>query len=244
MKRTNGLLSNSSSLLRLYLIALIFGAIFISLNYLLLPEVDIYAIVRAFAGEEYARIQLPEFRMHHILLTVHILASLGFTLCAAYTLIPMFWSLRSPGHKLIGYVFGIFAVTMVMSGIIISYRLPFSGLRGVVPNVIFGLALIWFYLVAVIHARERRWREHQVNIIRAVFVGLGIVLARLYLYVLVNIFSMQSREAVYWIFWLGSGTNLLIAQMVIIWLQNNSRLKRNLAPTLVPYLSKKSFKRK
>ena len=69
---------------------------------------------------------------------------------------------------------------------------------------------------------RRRLNRHGEWMLRVVAVALGIGLSRVYLSALVHFGGLAASEAMGIVFWLGSGSNLLITE---IWLRARRRAK-------------------
>nr|WP_313634968.1 DUF2306 domain-containing protein [Brevundimonas diminuta] len=202
-----------------YFIILAGGSLLIGLEHLFLPGPLRAGAVESFAGSHYAVHQLGAFERNPGLIRFHALVGVAFVLLA----LPQFSSRvrrQRRFHKVIGYAFIADTFLLAVTGVLVAYTYPYVGLAGVIPNLISALALSVFSVAAIHAARRRNFKAHQDWIVRITAIGFGIALSRVYVFLLVGVAGLPARDALAQIFWLGSGTTLLFAEL---WLRSRSR---------------------
>jgi uncharacterized membrane protein len=204
---------------RAYLVVLVVGALVIGLEHLLIDPQTRAMTVRLFAGPAYASRQMAAFAAEPWLIGIHAASGVLFTLLVPWQLSTRLRRERRL-HRWAGYVFVVCAWTMAATGVAVSYAYPFAGRAGMIPNLLFGALLAFCTVAGVQNARRRRIDAHRAWMLRAAGIGLGIVLSRLYLPLLVQVFGLPADQAMAQVFWLGSGTNLVLVEW---WLRRTSR---------------------
>ena len=198
---------------RAYLAVLLAGAAVIALEHVFLPSHVRAPLVAQLAGADYASRQVPAFDAHRGLMVWHSLLGLLFIGIVPLQFSPRFRRRHRLVHRVCGVVFVVAATGLAGSGIAVAVMLPFAGRSEVVPNAFFGLLLCGCLFNAVRAALGRRYASHRDWMLRAVAIGAGIALARVYIAVFVNVMHLSSAEALGQAFWLGSGTSLLLMEI-------------------------------
>lgn len=126
-----------------------------------------------------------------------------------------------PWHRWLGRTFIATAILSSITGMYMSIRLNYTGWDEIIPSFLFGMALITFCVMGWIRARQRDFTAHQEWMILALASGLGITLARIYLMLLTGTTGLEATEFFGSIFWMGSGTNVVLA---LVWLGVRRRI--------------------
>lgn len=200
-------------LVRAYFFLTLFGTLVIGLEHLFVPAAVRAVVVERVVGQEYVLQQLLEFARRPLLIGVHATAGVLFALLVPLQLSSRFRARYLPLHRAAGWIFVISAWTVGVSGVGVAYAYPFAGRAGVIPNAVSASFLIASTLMAVTSARQGQLERHRAWMTRVVAVGLGIALSRAYVLLLVQGFGLPAREALAQVFWLGSGSNLLLAEL-------------------------------
>ena len=201
---------------RVYLVVLVVGALVIGLEHLIVPPQVRATTVQLFAGSVYATRQMSAFAASPLLIGVHALAGVIFTALVPVQLSASVRWRSTRVHRWTGYAFVASAWIVAISGVAVSYVYPFAGRAGMIPNLLSAALLMFCTVAGILNVRRGELAAHRAWMMRAMAIGLGIVLSRVYLPLLVQVFKLPADEAMAQVFWLGSGTNLL---MVEWWLQ-------------------------
>lgn len=201
----------------------VLAAFMVMIN-LVLPAEVVVEMSRSVAGDHYADVQAV--RLHgegKVETTLHLLPSLVFVVVGLGQLHPR---LRRKHlrhfHRWLGRLFIVTAIGSSITGTYLSVALNYSGWDEVIPSTLFGIALIVFCLMGWVRARQRDFQAHQEWMILALASGLGITLARMYLAVLTNTTGLEATEFFGSIFWMGSGTNVVLA---LVWFGIRKRVR-------------------
>jgi len=200
---------------RAYFATLVVLALTIGLEHLLVPAEIRMRLVSALAGSEYARVQLPAFAALSWLLTVHSGSGMAIVVLAPVQLWSRFRKRHRTAHRILGAIFVGAAAISALTGVAVARSLEFSGPSEPVPNVVVAVLIIAFMGCGVRSALRGERAAHREWMLRAVALGLGIGLARVYLFGLVQLVGLSSREALGQALWLGSGTNLVLTEVWI-----------------------------
>jgi uncharacterized membrane protein len=198
-------------------------------HFALAPQIRA-SLVAHIAGAEYAVTQLGAFAKKPLLIGVHAAAGIAFGIAAPLQLAPWIRRRFRRLHRICGWIFIAAAWATGLTGIGVGYAYPFAGRASLVPNVVFASMLVAFTTRAVISARRRDFAEHERWMVRSAAIGLGIGIARLCLFVFVQGFGLPASAALGQVFWLGCGSNLVLAET---WLRRR-RAPRAPALGLVP----------
>ncbi|MGC1305568.1 MAG: DUF2306 domain-containing protein [Caulobacteraceae bacterium] len=210
-----------------FLILLGVAALFIGLNTTLVSFRDQAASVAAFSGKVYADVQLGAFARNPVLIRAHAAMGSAFVVIAAFQYWRKFRTRYLLVHRIMGYVGLTLLLLLPITGVAASIVYPFSGVAGVIPNVVWGIAILFCVARAWTAIRRRDVIEHEAWVVRATAMTVGISLSRLYEPILVQIFHMEPHMAVAAVFWLGQGEGLLVAES---WLRRpGGPLKRKAA---------------
>jgi uncharacterized membrane protein len=197
---------------RAYLALLLAGAAAIALEHVFIPSHVRAPLVAIVAGTDYANHQLPAFDAHRGLMVWHSLLGLLFVAIVPFQLWKPFRARHRSLHRVLGVAFVLAMLALAGSGVAIAILMPFGGRSAVVPNAFFGVLICVCLHHAVRAALSRRYTAHREWMLRAVAIGAGIALARVYIALFVNVMHLSSQEALGQAFWLGSGTSLLAAE--------------------------------
>lgn len=189
-----------------------------------LPLDQMVAAARTMAGDHYAESQTVVLHgRERTTLISHLLPSLAFTILGMLQLWP---ALRKRGrrawHRWIGRTFILVSLGSAVTGAVLSLRANYSGWDELVPSFLFAFALVVFCVMGWIRARQRDFQAHQEWMILALASGLGITLARVYLRLFTSITGLDAYEFFGAIFWMGSGTNIVLA---LIWIGVRRRIR-------------------
>jgi len=198
-----------------FLIALGVGAMAIALNNLLVPTSVQAASVAEFAGKDYL-LQLAAFDRNPLLIRGHVAMGAVFVLIAAFQFWRGFRTRFPRAHRIMGRVGLALLIALPTTGVACSIVYPFAGAAGVLPNVVWMVAVTSCVVMAWRTILARDVLGHQAWVTRATALTLGITLSRLYEPVLINAFHMQARPAMALVFWLGQGEGLAVAE---VWLR-------------------------
>jgi len=194
-----------------FLIALGVGAIGIVLNNLFIPTSIQAPSIAALAGKAYL-LQLEAFDRNPLLIRTH--AALGGTFVCLAAL--QFWrSFRSRDlerHRIIGYLALSILTVLPITGVASSIVYPIAGIWGVIPNVLWMVAILTCVWCAWRAIRRRDILGHQAWVTRATAMTLGIVLTRAYEPLFVQLLHMDPKFAMVLVFWLGQGEGLTVAE--------------------------------
>lgn len=200
----------------LYVGFLVVATLVIGLEHLLVPPSARAPMVALFSGSEYATNQLDAFAARPWLIGIHAASGVIFASMVPLQLWRGLRAARPSWHAMTGWTFIIAAWCSAASGIGVAYAYPFAGRAAVIPNVVSAIAIAGFTIAAVRSARRRDFGSHTRWMLRASAIGLGIALSRLYLPLLVQGLGLPPHEAMAQVFWLGSGTNLLLVEFWIV----------------------------
>ena len=118
-------------------------------------------------------------------------------------------------HRAIGYVYVVLAISAGCSGIYLGVRVPFAGLAETIPAVLFGGALIVTTVVALNHARRRRFEIHREWMVRSFAFTLGPIAQRVFYLPAWSVFGIDEHDAMWIGFWLGWGSTYGAAELWI-----------------------------
>lgn len=221
------------------MVLLALGAFGIGLNTVLVPFRDQAANVAALSGKVYADVQLSSFARSPGLIRSHALMGSAFVVIAAF----QFWRgfrIRHPRtHRLMGYAGLALLSLLPITGVAASIVYPFSGVPGVIPNLVWATIILFAVAKAWRAIRRRDVIAHEAWVTRATAMTVGITLSRIYEPILVQVLHMEAHAAVALVFWLGQGEGLIAAEF---WLRRpGSPLARRLAQRRVAQSLAKSL---
>ncbi|MGV7196349.1 DUF2306 domain-containing protein [Xanthomonas axonopodis] len=204
-----------SKTLAAYLLLMSCCALIIGAEHVLVPIADRVPLVSAFAGPAYAQIQLSAFAARPGLINFHVGAGILFCAAIPFQLSNALRRRSVRAHRTVGWIFISAAWCTAFSGVLVSLAYPFAGRAGIIPNLVSATAIMVFTLCAVASARRGDIVAHRAWMLRTVAIGTGIALSRVYLPLLVNLAGLPTDQAMAQVFWLGSGTNLLIVELMM-----------------------------
>ena len=106
-------------------------------------------------------------------------------------------------HRMCGYLYVVLAISAGCSGAYMGVRSPFGGVSEAIPSVIFGVALVVMTLVALGHARGRRFETHREWMLRSYALVLGPMAVRAIYIVIWFATGIDERRIIGPSFWLG-----------------------------------------
>ncbi|HEX3675686.1 MAG TPA: DUF2306 domain-containing protein [Rhizomicrobium sp.] len=195
-----------------FLIGLALGAFAFGLNMAVVPFHIQAASVATFSGQAYADEQMANFARNPLLIRSH--AALGsiFVVLAAFQFWRGFRNRHRRLHRIMGYAALACLVVLPVSGVASSIVYPFAGPIGVLPNVVWMVAILFCVGAGLKAIRRRDIVNHEAWVTRATAMTVGITLSRLYEPLLVQVFHMESHAALALVFWLGQGEGLIAAE--------------------------------
>jgi hypothetical protein len=210
-----------------FLILLGVAALLIGLNTTFVPFAEQAASTAAISGKEYADVQLGNFARNPYLIRAHAAMGTTFVLIAALQFWRGFRTKHWRLHRYLGYAGLTLLLLLPLTGVASAIVYPFSGIAGVIPNVVWAVIILFAVASAWKAARRRVFISHEAWVTRATAMTVGISLSRVYEPILVQGFHVDARLAVAIVFWLGQGEALVVAE---IWLRRpGSPLARRLA---------------
>ena len=196
----------------LVLILLALGALGIGLTTVFVPFSQQAASVAALSGKEYADVQLGHFARNPVLIRSHAGMGVLFVLVAALQFWKSFRNRDLKRHRWLGYVGLALLVLLPTTGVASAIVYPFSGIAGVVPNVVWGVVIVFCVWRAWRAIKQKDVFDHEAWVTRASAMTVGITLSRVYEPILVQGLHMESHLAVALVFWLGQGEGLITAE--------------------------------
>ena len=194
-----------------FLIALGFGAIGIVLNNLFIPTAIQAPSIAALAGKAYL-LQLEAFDRNPLLIKTHVALGGTFVCLAALQFWRLFRNRDLRRHRIIGYFALPILTVLPITGVASSIVYPIAGIWGVIPNVLWMIAILTCVWCAWRAIRRRDILAHQAWVTRATAMTLGIVLTRAYEPLFVQLLQMDPKFAMILVFWLGQGEGLAVAE--------------------------------
>jgi uncharacterized membrane protein len=208
---------------RVYFASLLTLTMAIGLEHFFVPTAQRVPLLEAVAGHEYASAELPAFAAHPSLMAWHGVSGLIFVAIAPVQLWTRFRRRHRTLHRMLGTVCLAMAVLSAFTGVAVAAAVRFSGPSEPVPNVVVSFLIVCFAACAVWNALRRDFAAHREWMLRVVALGVGIGLARVYLFLLVHGVGLPPRDALGEALWLGSGTNLVLTE---IWINVSRRVRR------------------
>lgn len=204
----------------LFFAAVALGTLPVIFAHLFIPASVASAGVARMAGREYAAVQLPAFDRNPWLIHGHAVIGLVVVILAPFQFWRAFRNRRRRLHRIMGYALISCLAVLSISGVAVTIAYPFSGIAGVVPNVLWTAAILFALGRAIACVRRRDLFGHENWMTRAMAVTFGITFASLYLPILNNLFQLPSRTALAVSFWLGVGECVAVGEL---WLRRPGR---------------------
>jgi len=196
----------------LFLLALGFGAFVFGLINVLVPFPIQAAGVAPLSGQAYADEQFGGFARNPMPIHVHAGIGVIFVAIAAFQFWRRFRNRNLRLHRIMGYVGLACLVALPMTGVACAIIYPFAGTPGIIPNLVWMVAILSCVTASWRAIRRRDLRGHEAWITRATAMTVGISLSRLYQPLLVQVFHMEPHTALAVVFWLGQGEGLIAAE--------------------------------
>jgi uncharacterized membrane protein len=184
------------------------------------PSAAISASAAAILGREYVAVQLPAFDRNPLLIHFHAVIGLAIVLLAPFQFWRGFRNRHRRLHRVMGYVVASCLALLATTGVAVAIVYPFSGIAGVIPNVLWMSAILFYVGRAVMLIRRRDMVGHETWMTRAMAITLGVTFASLYLPLLNGPLHLPARLALAVSFWLGVCECLGVAEL---WLRRPGR---------------------
>jgi uncharacterized membrane protein len=172
-------------------------------------------ILELLAGAEYTSIQFPKYAQHPSVSFMHFVPGLAFVFLGPLQFIPSLRARRPRLHRAIGYAFIAVTATLSASGLLIAFGFPYVPFAEAVPTAFYSTITAVGLVMAIVRIRQRRIQKHREWMLRVFAMGLGIANARGYFLIFLYLTRVPSSQFFGTIFWLGTGTNLLLAEIWI-----------------------------
>jgi hypothetical protein len=179
---------------------------------LLVPFPIQAASVAPLSGQEYADEQFGAFARNPV--PIHLHAGIGviFVVIATFQFWRRFRNRNLRRHRIMGYVGLTCLIVLPTTGVACAIIYPFAGLPGVIPNLVWMVAILYCVSASWRAIRGRDLRGHEAWITRAAAMTVGITLSRLYQPLLIQVFHMEPHTSLAVVFWLGQGEGLIAAE--------------------------------
>ena len=204
------------------------GALLFAMTFLVTPTANLSSSTTALAGAAYATEQPLAFERNPWLVHIHAILGVGLVLVVPFQFWKRFRAKHRQLHRFVGYVLIGCLALLSTTGVAVAIVYPFSGLAGVIPNLVWSVGILFCLGVAFARIRHRDILGHEAWMTRAMAMTLGITFATLYLPILTGVLHLSSRTGLAVSFWLGVGECLTVAE---VWLQRpGGPLARRRAP--------------
>ena len=160
------------------------------------------------------------YARHRWVALIHIVPGLLYIALVPLQFVSHIRERRIGFHRWLGRVLVVCAAVSGIFALAAAFILPaFAGITTQSATVFFGAIYLISLAKAYSHIRHKRERLHHQWMIRVVAIAMGVASIRLYILVFTAGFGMGFEEVFGASFWLGLGTNLLIAE---VWISRGS----------------------
>jgi hypothetical protein len=158
---------------------------------------------------------------------IHILPGLMFLILVPLQFVARIRRQNIGLHRWLGRVLIVCAAISGVFALAAAFIFPaYAGITTQSATVFFGVIYLVALAKAYVHIRHKRERLHHQWMIRAVALAMGVASIRIYIGLFTGLAGMDFEEVFGASFWLGLGTNLLIAEIWINQTRNPARHNR------------------
>jgi len=140
-----------------------------------------------------------------------------FSLFAGFTQFSKRIRIKQPRiHKIMGWIYLVSILLFAApSGLIIGYYAN-GGFWSQLAFCLLAIGWFWFSVQALVAIQQKKYKKHQIFMIRSFALTLSAITLRLWKYIIVLVFQPRPIDVYQLVAWLGWVLNLIIAEIIII----------------------------
>lgn len=156
------------------------------------------------------------YLQHPWVTLLHMVPGLLFLTLAPLQFVARIRQRRIGFHRGLGRVLASCAAISGLFALVVSFRLPaFGGISTQAATVFFGAIFLFSLAKAIRHIRRKEVRPHREWMIRTFALAMGVASIRVYVGLFTALSDLGMENVFGTSFWLGFGTNLLVAEVWI-----------------------------
>lgn len=156
------------------------------------------------------------FVQHPWVTLLHMIPGLLFLTLAPLQFVARIRQRHIGLHRGLGRILAPCAAISGLFALVASFRLPaFGGISTQAATVFFGAVFLFSLAKAILHIRRKEVHLHREWMIRTFALAMGVANIRVFIGLFAALTDLGFEEAFGTSFWLGLGTNLLIAEVWI-----------------------------